>query len=51
MHPANDDGLQAVDCTGVIKGNADIVCERATPTPDTACTLPIYPLPDHLPTR
>jgi len=45
------DDLQATDCTGVITGNADIACERATPKPDHACTLPIYPRPDDLPTR
>lgn len=44
-----DDDYQVVDCTGVILGNADIVCERATPAPDHAFTLPIYPAPSDLP--
>lgn len=51
MQTAPDDGLEAIDCTGVITGNADIACERGTAQPDTACTLPIYPLPHQLPTR
>lgn len=44
------DGLEVVDATGIITGNADIVCERGEPQPDTvACTLPIYPQPGDLP--
>ena len=43
--------LHATDCTGVIKGNADIACERAMPDPDAHVPLPIYPAPADLPTR
>lgn len=51
MRPRDDDGLQATDCTGVIKGNADIACERAEPVPDIVVPLPIYPAPSDLPSR
>jgi hypothetical protein len=44
------DGLEVVNTTGVLTGNADIVCERGEPQPDTvACTLPMYPQPGDLP--
>lgn len=43
--PQTDDGLDVISIDGLITGNADIVCERATPTPDFANTLPIYPKP------
>lgn len=39
------DGLDVTHADGVVKGNADIVCERGTPQPDGAFTLPIYPKP------
>ena len=38
----NSDGLTAVDLTGVLTGNADLVCERETPRPD-----PVKHLPGH----
>lgn len=41
----NDSGLDAIDATGVITGNADIVCERGTAEPSNDYTLPIYPAP------
>lgn len=48
-------GLEVTEYRGldlVLTGNADLVCERGTPTPDTrTCTLPIYPLPSQLPQR
>lgn len=36
------DGLSAIDSTGVLTGNADLVCERETPNPD-----PVKHLPGH----
>ena len=42
---ADADGLEATDCTGVIKGNADIVCERGEFSPDARMSLPAYPSP------
>ena len=38
----NSDGLTEVDSTGVVTGNADLVCERETPNPD-----PVKHLPGH----
>lgn len=45
------EGRDVITFDGLITGNADIACERATPTPDYANTLPIYPKPsDFYPT-
>jgi hypothetical protein len=40
-----ESGTDTIDCTGVILGNDDIVCERGEAQPDGAFTLPIYPKP------
>lgn len=46
-------GLESTDCTGVVKGNADLASERKQPPgadkPETP-PLPIYPQPGDLPT-
>ena len=39
------EGLDVITFDGLITSTADLVCERATPTPDYANTLPIYPKP------
>ena len=36
----NSDGLTVVASTGVLTGNADLVCERETPRPDPVKHLP-----------
>jgi hypothetical protein len=38
-------GTDTIDCTGVILGNDDIVCDRGEAKPDGAFTLAIYPKP------
>lgn len=48
-------GLEVTDCTGVVKGNADLECAEQgwTNTPETAdghaAPLPIYPQKSDLP--
>ena len=34
------EGLTVIDTTDVLRGNADLVCERETPRPDPAKHLP-----------
>jgi hypothetical protein len=43
--PSTAEVPDVISIEGLITGNADIVCERGTPTPDYANTLPIYPKP------
>ena len=39
----HETGIDSIDCTGVIVGNDEIVCERGEAKPDGAFTLQIYP--------
>lgn len=38
------DGLSATDCTGIIKGNADIVCEYKPPVAQESPPPLVYPI-------
>lgn len=50
MSTPGDDALCVIDLTGLLPGNADIVCERGHAGPSlTPPPLPIYPLPHQLP--
>ena len=40
----NDAGLESVDCTGVITGNADLECLRGEPNPNPESPPQCYPL-------
>lgn len=40
----NPDGLSATDCTGIIKGNADIVCEYKPPVAQESPPPLVYPI-------
>lgn len=42
--PTNPDGLESTDCAGIIKGNADIVCEYKPPVAQESPPPLVYPI-------